>query len=256
MLAELKCGKRFEVSDDSLGNGSDYIFSLSSPVEFSPVFYASSCNKVKSQDLAEGILRLINICVGRQISTVFFLDRSARPASVLFRDAWRILLPVAPLPQTRFINIGLNNEKLQDQNWGDMQKELRTRYTDLDPEGNILVADEYICSGITINRAKSIIKMMYPDANTLATGIFKFMPFWYGHMYTLMSLEENHSDSFNSFFSRKLNLPDSNALLFRQDLSRIARIIAQHTVKSPVGSFKVEPFDPKHRIVIEPKILL
>lgn len=233
----------------------DRIFTISPSFNAQPTYFnALSGGERQLQDLATGTLNLINLCVEKQIDTIFFLDRSARPAAVLFRQVWQTLLSEFPKPEIRFINMGPSNQDLQEgkwswaRRWRRMHKKLAARYINLNTKGNILVADEYISSGATINRAKSLIKRMYPQANILATGLFLHNPSWYIYTNGLIGLSEDNSSCFKSYFSQKNHASASTILQFRQDLSKLAELIAQHAGTSPRDSLTVKPFDPGHQI--------
>src|SRR5258708_15987563 len=56
-------------------------------------------------NLAEGILHLINQSTKNNTDTIFFLDKSARPAAHLFSKTWEKILPDRDKPKIRFTNI-------------------------------------------------------------------------------------------------------------------------------------------------------
>ena len=52
---------------------------------------------------------LMNQVINRNIDTLVFLDRSARPFSWLLRDMWKQEHKDRPLPEVKFVNIGTAN---------------------------------------------------------------------------------------------------------------------------------------------------
>src|SRR5260370_39121885 len=69
------------------------LFSLASPLALdNQQFPLLKKEGEDATNLAEGTLNLIKLCTERNIDTLFFLDKSARPAAFLFRHTWENLI--------------------------------------------------------------------------------------------------------------------------------------------------------------------
>lgn len=239
--------------DASGGRKPNSIFALSSRIMVDPKLFNHFREDDLSTNIPQGTLRLVNLIVKNETDTVFFLDRSARPAYVLFRKLWKELIPEFPLPQVRFISVGSDNKDqinaAKSSQQASIAKALAMLYK-LDNPRKILVADEYAYSSQSLKTAHGFIEQMYPKAQVLSTGIYTVCPKWYGKMAMLMNLEDppyNNPLKTRSFFSQryKKSAYESVPILeFRAELYRLAQIIAQHTTVYPVGSFPVEPLVP------------
>ncbi len=214
----------------------------------------SSEGRKRFLDIAEGELRLINLTIENAINTIFFLDRSARPAYVLFREIWRNLMPEFPLPQVRFINVGMSNSSFVEEQLQTSSKKARVGKVLADTyklplqEKRILVADEYSDSGRSLRMAQTLIKAAYPQAKVLATGIYKDLPRWYGRMASLMGLTESYPIDKSTFFLSQREMYIYGVSMrgqFRKELSCLAELIAKHTLAYPIGSFPVEILGPQ-----------
>lgn len=184
------------------------IFALSSQIVVNLESFPNSAqNDDQIRNLAEGTLRLVNLAVKQDADTIFFLDRSARPAYILLREVWKSLMPEFPLPRVRFINVGLNNVDFVT--LPKLAKALADAYKlNNPPSRRIIVADEYSASGKSVQRTKALIEAMYPQAKVLSTGIYRNCPSWYGKMDYLMRLSETPTP-----FSKN---PDKSIFLSRR----------------------------------------
>lgn len=105
--------------------------------------------------------------------TLFFLDRSARPVAWYLKERMKVLFPDQPLPEIRFINIGINNsDDLRGAREGDESIEkMRALYGDHIPEGDIIAVDEYVATGGTIEAAIHALSVAFPDHIVRGIGI-------------------------------------------------------------------------------------
>lgn len=153
------------------------------------------------EDVIHGILDLINVIVDRKISTIFWMDKSARPVQRLTRAVWHELfnrdpdrpghrLTVTdpryyPFPESRFLDIGQFDDgpgksiRRTTINM-DAVGPLRDRFTNIAPHGNILILDEASRTGETLNGAEMLINGMYPQAQITKHVAFNFgVKFWH-----------------------------------------------------------------------------
>lgn len=188
-------------------------------------------------DYAEGVANLTNFVIDNKINVLFFLDKSARPAAHLFSQTWRNLFPDIDPPSIRFINprAGITDEEAS---------ELRKRFsktTNMDGK-TIGVVDEFSESGATLNIAGSIIRTVFPDAETVeTTTMFHFLPYWWSRPDFLGVEETVRDNTANRFLTTRYRedshyyrrkdgkSPRKKSLELRRDLTEVARTIAQHT---------------------------
>ena len=129
--------------------------------------------KYMNTNLAEGTLNLINLCLDRDIDTIYFLDKSARPLAFLFRHTWRHLMPDVPLPQIRYINIGLSQDEMIEVYNDTVGQALQARFALTKPK-QLLIADEYTDTGSSLQRAETVLRTVFPQAESITTtGIFE-----------------------------------------------------------------------------------
>lgn len=181
-----------------------------------------------SNALAEGTLYLINETIDQKPDTIFFLDKSARPAAYLFRETWKNLLPDTKLPNIRFINIGRDQNQESDEQ---SMEQLRQKFTGIE-EDTILVADEYVKTGQTINRAVDTIGKIFPEAKSVSgLGMYGRQPPW-NEDPAAIGVVENENDpsgSSNDYLVkpyRRHASEENKAKNMREVLSRFASDIA------------------------------
>lgn len=128
---------------------------------------------------SEGIAKTIEVMRGNDVSTVFYLDKSARYAGHIVRKVWGVLQDKGmiregeKLPEFRYINLDSNNDLFNDSSM------IEGKYK-IPEKGRILVADEYTGSGNTLAKATETIEKLFPGREVLAHSVFKWMlPFWY-----------------------------------------------------------------------------
>lgn len=220
------------------------------------------------QDLAEGTIRLINLCVQNGYDTVFFLDKSARPAVWLFKDVWERLCPDTPLPHIRYINTGKDQEDMENAYRdpvaaAELLHGLQTRYhADTFRPKHILVADEFSNSGESVFRAATILSGVFEEAQIDETGIFTSPPQWkYSRFLPYLVHVQERSPvydeetnkrvwSADDYFVEKSPAPETPeqrqaAYQFREELRNLAQIIAANATERPEGSENVLPLPPR-----------
>lgn len=186
-----------------------------------------------STALAEGTLYLINETLDRKPDTIFFLDKSARPAAHLFRETWKKLLPDKKLPNMRFINIGRDqNQENEDQS----MEQLREKFIGIE-EDTILVADEHMKTAQTINRAVTTIGKLFPEAKSVSgVGMYGRQPPWYGDP-AAIGVVENESEpsaSADDYLVKPYKrhaFEENKAKNLRETLSRFASDIASNVTR-------------------------
>lgn len=184
-------------------------------------------------NLAEGTISLINKTLNMGPDTIFFLDKSARPAAYLFRETWRRLLPEKELPKICFINIG----SYQNQENDGSLDQLRKKFVGLE-EDNILVANESVITGESLNRAVDTVGKLFPKAKSVTgTVIYERAPLWNGKPEHIGVVEnENYdagldiSDNYLVKPYRDNRYPEKTKAL-RDYLSRFAADIAKNAVR-------------------------
>src|SRR3990167_4333160 len=114
------------------------------------------------QDLADGILNLINLSNQQNADAVMFMDKSARPAAYLFRKTWQLCFPQSDMPEIRFVNIGKEGGKKYES--PEALNELRNAHRNAVANGKVIIADEFVTTGKTLVRAKGILESVFPEA--------------------------------------------------------------------------------------------
>lgn len=136
-------------------------------------------------NIAEGSLHFINFLLereqeGKPVSGIFFLDKSARPASYLLRKLWGELqksgLVQHELPPIHFMNIGK----------GDEHKHKRAHTNSLvarafgdSLQDGLVVVDEYISSGASARHALRTLESLY-NVEAVALAQYRELVDWYG----------------------------------------------------------------------------
>jgi hypothetical protein len=196
--------------------------------------------KIKDSDIntmAWGIIKLINLTIKEDVDTIFFLDKSGRPAGYLFLKLWHNIFPDYLPPSIKFIEIGRTtkysfpiNKQIRD--------ELTKRYSDLKNQ-TICVADEYKSSGSTLELASNICSEVFKKAKRfIPVAIFDELPAWYSDTYGLGVEEEGKG----SFLVRPLNAKwsiyeENPALKLRRQLSLFALELAKRVTINPKRKF-------------------
>lgn len=208
-------------------------FSLTEPLLYKKEDF-SVLNVASDSEVAmlfDGTVNLLNECLDTRPETLFFLDKSARPAAYLFRETWRKILPDVQLPQIRFINIGREGHQSEDE--ATLQA-VREKYSGVESD-RILVVDEFSETGDTLKRAVSTIGKIFPEADSVdGTTMFDELPFWFNDP-VLIGVKEssNTAPDYISKSARDGSIPFSNDasgffLGLRSDLSEIATIISNN----------------------------
>lgn len=201
-------------------------------------------------DLAESIINLINLSIQQDADTVFFLDKSARPAAHLFRKTWRLCFPQKDMPEVRFVNIGTENgEKYSSSK---SLNELRNAHRKSVVGKKVIIADEYVDSGGTLVRAKKVFESVFPDARGfMFTGIFKYCPRWYHSKIGIGVIDKvgyvgANTDSFISATESGRQRRQRDVNRMRQQLDYLAKRISKHKFLLSKGSFTVFPYMPSY----------
>lgn len=190
------------------------------------------------KDLAEGTISLINKNLDKDIDTIFFLDKSARPAAYLFRETWRRLLPDKKLPNVCFINIGRYQSRSRHQRQlfelpqlsDDTLNYLRKKFDGIEDD-KILVADEFVNTGESLKRAVGVIGKVFPEASVEGTGIYKHQVQWRS------GVQEVYNGGQDDYFTKPDRDPQylDPAKDMRATLSKFASVIAENTERIPRG---------------------
>ncbi len=130
--------------------------------------------------------RLMEKIVERDIDTVLYLDKSARPVSWFVRELWPVLMKGHQAPETKYANVDANaviglastgarpsDDEMANFSFSDEQvAELRQTYADpQNPEATlfdgkrILIVDEIFVSGSTLKLAQKLFEEAFPDAH-------------------------------------------------------------------------------------------
>lgn len=207
--------------------------------------------------LTTGITRFNNFVVENNIDTIFFLDKSARPAGFLFLETWNNIYPGIKPPDIRFLDVGRDETDIKKRKYeGTFAKEgLKKMFSTSTRDKRVCIADELIQSGDTIAKAKKLFEEVFPDTKqVICTGIFNDMPSWYGNRLKIGVTEPNLASAIDRFtyLGGFLNKPVAAAdretpeetILLRKDLNILAKAIAQNIERAPIGSFHTEPLIP------------
>lgn len=135
--------------------------------------------------LIEGTIQLINLVIESDVDTIFFLDKSARPAAHLFRKTWKNFFPNNKPPSIRFVNIG-RKESLEKHNDPETLNKLRNTFVDSVSDKNVLIADEYSITGNVLLQAFDTFTKTFPEAKRISrTAIYRSLPSWYRKDYLI-----------------------------------------------------------------------
>lgn len=113
------------------------------------------------------------------VQTMVFMDKSARPLAGFFRALWKRLYPDEVVPEMRFFvsdwqRVGNSSPIATPEQ---VRKAFRG-YEEIFNDKNVLVVDEYILFGTTINRAKQALQGAFPAIRSIMRGGM------YEHQYT------------------------------------------------------------------------
>jgi len=161
----------------------------------------------------------------KPIKTLLFLDRSARPASFLFRVVWDELKKQGKIatdvekPRIRFINAGL----------GESYKHNSTRSLTLLREvfskremndGSVLAVDEFVSSGGSVRRASRTMYDLY-GITVPAVANFVNLPKWYDQPKYVKGVEDQ---LFSEEFVEAINrLPENRYETLKQKAKEMDR---------------------------------
>jgi hypoxanthine phosphoribosyltransferase len=129
--------------------------------------------------LANGVVSLANNIVYDDADTLVLLDKSARPVAQLLEAYWRNAYTDRQIPNIRFMNIGLESGE-KDSNPKFLKMLYNSHFQALNGK-TVVVADEAICTGSTLIRAKRLLGNVFPETKRIIyTAVFDNTPFWYG----------------------------------------------------------------------------
>lgn len=129
-------------------------------------------NEEVRQLLRDRVGALVEHAKATRADSLVFLDKSARPIAWLFRDLWRQATPDEPVPACRFVNIG----RLEEPHLPEFPRKQRKTYGRgaVDAVGvafgpqfdgkRVLIVDEVVVSGSTLQSAMSVFKEAFPNA--------------------------------------------------------------------------------------------
>ncbi len=145
------------------------------------------------ENLANGVVRLINICIANNVGAVVFTERSGIPMGDLFRIAWERLQSGIEPPQIGSINIGrikdgTNDDTLPSPRTSEIE-DLRKRHGFNLKEGqSVLGVDEFVDTGKTIKHTLYLLREIYPDTRVFVSGALDtFAPWGKGRIQTGLS---------------------------------------------------------------------
>jgi hypoxanthine phosphoribosyltransferase len=224
------------------------------------------------ENLANGIVGLSNLIVTERPDTLVLLDKSARPVAHFLKNLWREAYTDFEGIDIRFINVGRESEE-KDSNKKYL-KQLFSAHTESMIGKKVIVADEIIVTGDSINRAKDLLEKVFPDTRkVIYTAIFHSIPEWYNKnqylgVYDLNHLplekipefeDNNHiAKTISGIVRRHPDLIDDPVLLehgglrtfqnevneIRAQLSYFSKKVAGHCEMVPLGSEVVRPILP------------
>jgi len=141
--------------------------------------------------LHEGTVRLINFVIseaqaGQPISTLVFLDKSARPAAYLFRLVWAGLkhedlkqkgLISVPQPQIKFMDSGRAKSHKFRSTLSRSQALQTQTLTKMKLKGRVVVVDEFMESGESARNALRVLSQ-FRQLDLSAVSQFNIPPRW------------------------------------------------------------------------------
>lgn len=117
----------------------------------------------------------------KNVDTIVFMDKSARPLASFFRSLWKRVFPNEEVPEMKFMVPIDKNMPVE----GDMEgydegikkraaqfKKVFSGYSENFENKNVCVVDEIVAEGYTSNIAEEIIKRSFPSANVLKGNIY------------------------------------------------------------------------------------
>ena len=137
----------------------------------------------QSQEIQEGVVGLLNKTRKDKVSSVFFLDKSARPVAWMYRQVWKGLVGKGlipkdePMPALRFINIGRDQEDNVFDPDSTAMIEAKKKYK-ISPSGTIMIVDEFKEHGTTLARAEKIVSQLFPKRDIATHVAFRNVPPW------------------------------------------------------------------------------
>lgn len=162
---------------------------LAQPEEFCGAEFLTVGELVVEMDIA--MQKFVDMeRTGKTPDTVFFLDKSARPAAYMIRKLFPAYCPHTRPPKIRFMNMGrtVSNpeydviDRDNDRPFSGDPETIKTVYgRGIKPNGNILVVDEIVDSGNTLARAKRALELAFPEARVEGLVLFSKMPRWFHH---------------------------------------------------------------------------
>lgn len=137
-----------------------------------------------------------------QIDTLVFLDKSARPLAWLFRELWKQSVPDSPMPQIKFINVGIAGHDalrstspkidkfriyfeppFEPPNRGETIQSYATQiqhvFGDTLADQRILMIDEMSFTGASLQNSIDVMTAAYPNSDVSGTAMFQIheLPF-------------------------------------------------------------------------------
>ncbi len=199
------------------------------------------------EDMAQGIVRLINLANQQSVDRMFFLDKSARPVGYLFLKTWSYLFPDRPHPHISFIEIGRagRSKSLDDVMPENIKDALIDRYTDLAGK-TVCIVDEYVESGGTLIRAKKLFREVFPKTKRLIlTSAFHMCAGWHDGDATGV-VEPGTLDLRNAFLVKPLLewSATSKSSNLRRDLDSMAQAIGQNARETFLSAVDGAPYVP------------
>lgn len=127
----------------------------------------------RADTILKGTVHLMNLINRVNADTVFFLTRSGASAAFIFCEMWQNLIPYIPLPDIQFIDIGREQYSLDRAFSPRVAHSLSTFYPN-QRNKTIVVADEHVDTGETLQRAAWIINKVFPEAqHIIPTGMYQ-----------------------------------------------------------------------------------
>src|SRR3989339_854782 len=171
--------------------------------------------------LYERTMDLAWIAKREKFGTIFFLDKSARPISWLFREIWKTQFPGQPLPDIRFLAVGRTSVlELLQSGFEDAQEQLPTDFKNAVPTSLMPFDERY---GQAIDNIPSKIK----EIHRLYAGHLKSEP--------ILVVDDYVSSGTTMMLSLGLlqrafpHIERINAIhLFQEDVNRIYRDITKN----------------------------
>ncbi len=115
-------------------------------------------NRGGSETIIRSMSNILKKMAENNVSTVFFLDRSARPLAYLAKEMWQVMYQGREFPAVRFINIGKETSQKdinQSGGVGDIYS--------IPDDGTIMIIDEFVMHGHSLRRAKELLDKSFPN---------------------------------------------------------------------------------------------